>query len=138
MLKNPKQEKFLREYAKSGNAGQAYQIAFGLSNANAARASSSRLLKSPEIQARLSELQAELASDSICQAKEIQERLTQIARNEVTETIYLPNGSSVQKPVAVKDRIRALELLAKINCMFVSKSEIDLKGVAPVIIVDDV
>ena len=125
---NPKQENFLREYAKTGNAGQAYQIAFGLSNANAARASSSRLLKSPD----------ELASDSICQAKEIQERLTQIARNEVTETIYLPNGSSVQKPVAVKDRIRALELLAKINCMFVNKSEVDLKGVAPIVIVDDI
>ena len=135
---NPKQEKFLREYAKSGNAGQAYQIAFGLSNANAARASSSRLLKSPEIQARLAEIQAELASDTICQAKEIQERLTQIARRELSETIFLPNGETASKPTSVKDACRALELLAKINGLFISKSEIDLKGISPVVIVDDI
>lgn len=135
---NPKQEKFLREYAKSGNAGQAYQIAFGLSNANAARASSSRLLKSPEIQARLAEIQAELASDTICQAKEIQERLTQIARRELSETIFLPNGEQVSKPTSIKDSCRALELLAKINGLFINKSELDLKGISPVVIVDDI
>lgn len=134
---NPKQEKFCIEYLQSGNAAAAYKSAFGIANDNAARASSSRLLKNPAIQARLSELQAQVVSEKILSAQEIQERLSAVARREVYETVTLPNGQQVQKPTSIRDAVRALELLAKINALFITRQEIELNGVMPVLIHDD-
>lgn len=137
MLK-PKQERFCVEYLKTGNAAQSYKLSFGISNDNAARASSCRLLKSSAIQNRLSELQAEINNEKILTAQEIQERLSSIARREATETITLPNGEQVQKATSIRDATRALELLAKINGMFITRQEVDLNGVLPVFIQDDI
>lgn len=137
MLK-PKQERFCVEYLKTGNAAQSYKLSFGISNDNAARASSCRLLKSAAIQNRLSELQAEINNEKILTAQEIQERLSSIARREATETITLPNGEQVQKATSIRDATRALELLAKINGMFITRQEVDLNGVLPVFIQDDI
>lgn len=134
---NPKQEKFCVEYLKSGNATSAYKAAFGIVNDNTARANSSRLLKNPAIQKRLSDLQAEINDGAICDAKEIQERLSAIARREVTETVTLPNGEQVQKQTSIRDATRALELLAKISGMFITRQEVELNGVLPVVIADD-
>ena len=137
MLK-PKQERFCVEYLKTGNAAQSYKLSFGISNDNAARASSCRLLKSSAIQNRLSELQAEINNEKILTATEIQERLSAIARREATETITLPNGEQVQKATSIRDATRALEMLAKINGMFITRQEVDLKALVPVTILDDI
>ena len=52
-----KQEKFCLEYAKAGNAVQAYLKAYSKNNSySAAGVESCRLLKNPKIQARLREL----------------------------------------------------------------------------------
>ena len=136
MLK-PQQERFCIEYLKSGNATAAYQLVFGVGK-DTARANSSRLLKSPAIQKRLSALQAEINDAAICDAKEIQERLSSIARREATETVTLPNGEQVQKQTSIRDATRALELLAKISGMFISRQEVELNGVVPVVIADDI
>ena len=135
---NPKQERFCTEFIQSGSSSEAYRKAFGVTNDNAARASSSRLLKNPAIQARLSELQAQVANEKILTAQEIQERLSAVARREVYETVTLPNGQQVQKPTSIRDAVRALELLAKINALFITRQEIELNGVMPVMIVDDI
>ena len=135
---NIQQEKFCVEFVSNGGNGTlAYQAVYK-SDANTARVNASRLLKKPEVQERLRELQAEQNSEKILSAQELKERLSAIGRGEVTETIFLPNGAEVKKPVAVKDRIRAMETLAKVSGWFVNKSEVDLKGIAPVVIVDDI
>lgn len=134
---NPMQERFCIEYVKSGNGKASYQSAFGVTNGGTARVNASKLLKNSEVQARLAELQAEVANEKICAAREIQERLSSIARRELYETITLPNGEQVQKPTSIRDSTRALELLAKINGMFVTKSEVELSAVVPVVIHDD-
>jgi hypothetical protein len=95
-------------------------------------------LKNPEVQERLKELQSEIESQKICAASEIQERLSSIARRELYETITLPTGQQVQKQTSIRDSVRALELLAKINGLFISKAEVDILGVIPVVIRDDI
>ena len=135
---SPQQEKFCIEYLSSGNGKASYMAAFEVTNSGTARVNASKLLKRPEIQARLAELQAEMASAKICAATEIQERLSSIARREETEILYLPNGAKVEKPTSIRDSVKALELLAKVNGMFISKSEVDISGVVPVVIRDDV
>ena len=52
---------------------------------------------------------------------------------EITEEIVLKNGERVRKQVAVRDVLKALELLAKIRGMFVMKVEGDFCGV-PIVI----
>lgn len=135
---SPKQEKFCIEYLRCGNATAAYKAAYSVTNDGTARVSACKLLKNPAIQARLAELQAEVANEKICTVQEIQERLSAVARREVYEIITLPNGVQVQKQTSIRDSVRALELLAKINSLFVVKQEIDLSGSLPVIIHDDI
>lgn len=134
---NPMQERFCIEYLASGNGKASYMKAFGVTNEGTARVNASKLLHSPEIQSRLKELQAEMASAKICQAEEVQERLSAVARRELYETVFLPNGEQVQKQTTIRDSVKALELLAKINRLLVSKAEVDISGVMPVIIKDD-
>lgn len=106
---NIQQEKFCVEFvANGGNGQQAYQAVYG-ADANTARVNASRLLKKSEVQERLKELQAEANSEKILSAQELKERLSAIGRREVTETICLPNGEQVQKPVSIRDAIRAME-----------------------------
>ena len=135
---SPQQEKFCIEYVANGNGKASYMSAFEVTNSGTARVNASKLLKRPEIQARLAELQAEMASAKICAATEIQERLSAVARRELYETITLPNGEQVQKQTSIRDSVKALELLAKVNGMFISKSEVDISGVVPVVIHDDI
>lgn len=132
------QENFCLEYVKSGNAAQAYKAAYSVTNTSTAKANGSRLLKNPAVQSRIAELQAQVENDKICTAQEIRERLSQIARRELYETITLPNGQQVQKPTSIRDATRALELLAKASGMFISKAEVDVQGVVPMVIHDDI
>ena len=134
---NPMQEKFCVEYVASGNGKASYMKAFEVSNSGTARVQASKLLHRPDIQTRLKELNAEIADSDICSAREIQKRLSQIARRELYETITLPNGAQVQKQTSIRDACRALEMLGKINQMFVAKSEVELNGTLPVVILRD-
>ena len=134
---NPKQERFCCEFIACGNATSAYKAAYGAVSGNTARVNASRLLADTRIQERLKELQAEVANERICSVQEIQERLSSIARRELYEVVTLPNGEQVQRPVAIRDATRALELLAKASGMFVQRQEVDMK-VTPVVIRDDI
>lgn len=134
---NPKQEKFCVEFAKSGNATAAYVAAYG-GNSESARSKASHLLQNVVVQERLQEIRSEVASKAICDCEEIQRRLSEIARRETVEEVFLPNGDLVQKKTSVKDSLKAIEILAKIHGMFISKSEIDLRGNVPIVIVDDI
>ena len=40
--------------------------------------------------------------------------------------------------VSAKERLKAAELLAKVHGMFVTRQEVDLNGVLPVVICDDI
>lgn len=135
---NPNQQQFCIEYVKHGNASAAYKAAFAGVKDGTARVNACKLLKSEEIQARIAELQAEIESQRICEAKEIQERLSAIARREVSETFFLSNGEQVQKTVSIKDALRALETLAKIKGMFLTKAELEITSLPTITITDDV
>ena len=132
MKLNPKQEKFCLEYASCGNATQAYLKVYG-GNELSAAAQSSRLIRKDNIRARLKELADEIASAKIADVRELQERLTKIIRGEVTEEIILPSGERVQRQATIRDILKAIEILAKIQGLFVMKQEVDIKN-APVII----
>lgn len=134
MKLKPRQEAFCIEFAKSGNATQAYKSAFGTTNEKTAGVQASRLLKKPSVQERLKEIQDEIASVKIADVRELQERLTAIARRELYETVILPNGEQVQKQTTIKDALKALELLCRIQGLFVTKQELNVQSNVPIVI----
>ena len=133
MKLNTNQEKFCLEYAASGNATASYQKVYGVDE-TVAGSCGAKLLKNARIQARLKELADELASAKIADSQELQERLTQVIRRQVTEEQILPSGERVQKQVGIRDMLKAVELLCRIQGLFVNRSELDVKGNVPIVI----
>ena len=139
MKLNPRQEKFCLEYARTGNATQAYKSAgFKSKSYQAAQANSARLLADERIQARLRDLAAETKSAAIATVTELQEGLTAVFRGQVTTSVVTKDGEVVEVQAAIKDRLKAAEILCKTFGAFVNKQELNIMENIPVVIVDDV
>ena len=118
-----KQENFCLEYAKAGNAVRAYLKAYSKNNSySAAGVESCRLLKNPKIQARLKELHETHNAKKIMQVEEMKTRLTNIARDDSS----------------IKNALKAMELLAKMGGLFISKQEVEITNAVPIVIKDNV
>lgn len=136
---SPKQEAFCLAYATSGNATKAYKEAgYKVKSDAAARAHASRLVTKGNVQKRLQEIQDEMASEKIMDAKEMQERLTEIARQTAKESYVLADGSMVERKAGFKDALKAMELLGKMQGAFLDRQQVELSGAIPVVIRDDV
>ena len=124
----PKQEKFCIEYAKCGNARQAY-ISAGYKHKkdSTTDVNACRLLKNDKVKARLAELAEEAKNNSIADIQEMQQVLTSIIRQELTEEVVLVDHVSgvvrTKKSAAIKDVVNAVEKLGKMQGAFVDKVE---------------
>lgn len=127
MLTNPKWETFCLEYAKTGNASDAYRKAGYISkNPSAQGASARRLLQKSIIQKRLGELTEKGRNKAIADAAEIQEILTRIARQEQTEEVVVVEGVEkgvteariVHKRPSNADAVKAAQTLARMQGAF--------------------
>lgn len=127
MFLTPRQEKFCLEYAKCGNARQAY-IAAGYSNKKpeTTDAAASRLLSTVKVQQRLAELAEEAKNAAIADIQEMQEVLTKIIRQDMTEEVLTSDGYMVKRHPAVKDVINAVNSLGRMQGAFVDKIEADV------------
>ena len=126
-LANPKWEKFCLEYAKTGNASEAYRNAGYVSkNPSAQGASARRLLQKGIIRKRLDELTEKGRNKAIADAAEIQEILTRIARQEQREEVVVVEGVEkgvteariVYKRPSNADAVKAAQTLARMQGAF--------------------
>lgn len=127
MLLTPRQEKFCIEYSKCGNARQAY-IAAGYSHKKdeTTDAAASRLLSNVKVQRRLAELAEEAKNDAIADIQEMQEVLTRIIRQNMTEEVLTADGYKMKKTPAVKDIINAINSLGRMQGAFVDRIEAEV------------
>lgn len=139
-----KQEKFCLEYAKSGNARQAYKSAgYSVRNDRTADANACRLLTNANVKARLAELAEETKNASIADITEMQQKLTAIIRQEAEEEVivvesvgdFMSEARKMKKKPAIKDVISAIEKLGKMQGAFVDN--VNLNGTIPVVITGD-
>lgn len=117
---SPKQEKFCLEYMKLGHgkANEAYVAAGFKPNKKSSRMSAaSRLLKNPEIQARLRELSQEMVKANIADVVECQSKLTEIIRDDGVKAFA---------------RIKAIEILLRTHGAF--ETNINVTSAIPVVI----
>lgn len=138
MALSVKQEKFCLEYAKSGNQRQAYlKAGYKCKNDASADASASQLLRNPKVKARLAELAEEIKNASIADITEMQQTLTRIIRQELTEEVivvesvgdFMSEARKMDKNPAVRDVINAINTLGKIQGIFIDKvqQEVDME-----------
>ena len=127
MLLTPRQEKFCIEYSKCGNARQAY-IAAGYSHKKdeTTDAAASRLLSTVKVKNRLQELAEEAKNDAIADIQEMQEVLTRIIRQNMTEEVLTADGYKMKKTPAVKDVINAINSLGRMQGAFVDRIEAEV------------
>lgn len=74
----------------------------------------------------------------IMDIKETQERLSNIARRLETEDVYLADGTAIPKPAAIRDAIKAMELLGRMQGAFVDRQQVEVSGTVPVVIKDNI
>ena len=141
---NPRQKAFVEFFCQGGNALQA-ALQAGYSK-NYAINASFRIKENPLVQKAIAMRMAELRSERIADTREILEYLTRVMRGESEDeqamNIGKGNGvtavEKVKLKVSSKDRVRAAELLAKVNGMFLNKQELDIKSAVQVVIHDDI
>ena len=112
-----KQQRFVDEYIKSGNATQSYiKAGYSVKNENVAGVESKRLLRNPKIKSYIDAKLAEIESHKIADAKEVLQFYTRVLREEETEEVALPTGDdvvTVEKKPSFKDRLTAAKELMK-------------------------
>ena len=141
---NARQQKFVDEFCKSGNAMQSAKKA-GYAE-NTAASCACRLLDNPNIHAAISTRMEEAKTKNVADTREILEYLTSVMRgqheDEVVMNIGKGNGITAAEKVAAKvgakERLKAAEMLAKVNGLFLNKQEIELSQAVQVTIVDDI
>ena len=128
----PKQKKFCLEYASSGNVTES-AIKAGYSKKTARSIGQENLTK-PDIQKFLQELAEQMASQKIANAKEMQEVLTSIIRQELDEEVIVVEGCGdgiseaviKKKKPSTRDAIKAIETLAKMQGLFDTSTNVNL------------
>ena len=123
---------FCLAYAGSGNATQS-AIEAGYSEKTAYSAGQ-RLLKNVEVQNYLTELQEQNASNKIADAKEMQEVLTSIIRQEMEEENIVVEGCGdgvseaviKKKKSSHKDVLKAIDLLGRMQGAFANQSTLNV------------
>ena len=139
-----KQRLFVDYYIQmKGNATQAAMKA-GYSP-KSAREIGLENLEKPAIKAAIRRRTAELENERTATTQEILEYLAAVMRGQATEEIVVNVGTGkgftrpekVTAQVSAKERLRAAEMLAKVKGLFITKQEVELNGVIPVVIADD-
>lgn len=130
-----KEEKFVIEYVRTGNATQS-AINAGYSE-RSARQTACRMLTKDYILKAIDELVKQINSEKIADAEEVMMLLTEIARGETTEENVVVdkqgNVSIVETRVKEKERVKALELLGKRYKLYTDKVEASVEGQVQVV-----
>lgn len=120
-----KQVCFCLEYLKDFN-GKRAAITAGYSERSAKNIATRMLTKDNRIREFIQKQKEKIEKSKIMDIKEIQERLTAIARGQVDEEVvvtenigdFMSQAKIVQKKMAGKEQVKALELLGKANSLF--------------------
>jgi len=127
-----RQIQFCLAYAGSGNATQS-AIDAGYSE-KSAYSCGQRMLKNAEVQNYLKELQEQNASTKIADAKEMQEVLTSIIRQEMEEENIVVEGCGdgvseaviKKKKSSHKDVLKAIDLLGRMQGAFTNQTTLNV------------
>ena len=110
-----KQRKFADEYIKSGNATQAYKLAYSTKNMSPTSINSeaTKTLRKPIVKTYIDSRLKELSNSKILSAQEVLEYLSRVVAGKETEYVATSKRVFPDVPVSAKDRISAAKELLK-------------------------
>ena len=121
-----RRERFIDYYLQSGNASDAARKA-GYAE-RSARITAAKLLANANVSSAIEERLKSMASERIAQTEEVMEHLTSVLRGQEKETVVTNSGKSFVVPVSEKDRIKAGEMILKVNGAFKDKLDVKVDG----------
>lgn len=141
---NPCQKAFVDAYCLCPNASQA-AIKAGYS-VKTAGSQGNRLLKNEKVRKAIDTRMKAMQDKSIADTKEILKYITSVMRGEQSDIVVMNIGKGngvttaekVSTKVAEKERLKAAEMLAKVNGLFLNRQELELTSAIPVVICDDI
>lgn len=140
----PRQKAFVDAYCQCPNGSQA-AIKAGYS-VKTAGSQANWLLKNPKVHKAIATRMKKLQDDTVADTKEILRYITSVMRGEQSDIVVMNIGKGngittaekVSTKVAEKERLKAAEMLAKVNGLFLNRQELELTSAIPVVICDDI
>lgn len=123
---NERQRKFVDFYIQTGNASESARLA-GYSK-KTDYSIGERLLRNVEVRAAIDSRLKELESRRVAQMQEVLEHLTSALRGELTEEVVTNSGKKFTVPVSERDRLKAAEMLLKVQGAFKDKVDVKVSG----------
>lgn len=130
----PKQQRFVDAYTgeAKGNGAQAARLAGYKGTPAALRTMAQENLAKPLIAAAIAAITEEMRAPLIASRKERQALLTKMLRESVTEEVVVTVGTGMgcsqiektRKDISARDRLKALELLGKMQGDFIERVEV--------------
>lgn len=141
-----KQQRFCDEYMANG--GNAYQAALSAGYSESTASDANDWVRGPsdpkkphdKYKPELAEYIAEHSGEmerhnsKIATAEELQEFVSQVIRGEITDTVVSASGKVIQANAGLKDKLKAVDLLAKMKGMYTTRIDADIREV---VIVED-
>lgn len=134
MALNEKQRRFCDEFlANGGNATQAYKKAYNVKSDEVAKVNGCRLLTNANVQEYIDEHSASIEEHNakIATAEELQEFVTSVIRGDLQEIVVSASGKKVEAPAGVKDRLKAVDMMARMKGMYRDKVDV---SIAPIVL----
>ena len=141
---NERQKRFVDYYIQTGNATES-AIKAGYS-AKTAGVNGCNLLKNPKIRNALHTRIESQDRKRVADVQEVLEYLTAVMRGEYQDELAMNVGKGkgvtavekVKLAVGAKERLKAAEMLAKVNGLFINRQEVEFSNVLPIVIKDDI
>lgn len=118
-----RQKRFVEYYLQTGNASEAARragyskkVAYSIGEEN---------LRKPAIKKAIDARLKKMDKERIADTDEVLEHLTQVLRGKETEVVVTNSGAKFTVPVAEKDRLKAGEMILRVNGAF--KEKVDVK-----------
>lgn len=130
MVLTPKQEKFIQGIVNGLTNRDAYKEAYDTDNMSDAAidVEASRLLRNPNVALRHQEIMDALAIPSIMSAQERLEYLTRLIKEEEKEKVLTLAGTFMEKPADFNSKLKAIDLMNKMQGEYVQKIEADVNA----------
>ena len=126
MTLTEKQQRFVDFYCQTANASESARRA-GYSERIANRIGTENLSK-PVIRAAIDERLKAMESERVADTQEVLTHLTAVVRGQVTEEVVTNSGKKFTVPVSERDRLKASEMLLKVNGAFREKLDVQVDG----------
>lgn len=127
MALSVKQEKFIQNIVNGMSQREAYKDAYGAKYKDTViDVRACELFNSSKMQVRYKELMNRLEDKAIMSAKERMKWLTEVVKGIQTNTTYGENGQVYDNEAYISDKMKAIDLLNKMDGQYVQKVEADL------------